>query len=304
MSEIAWLLERVHRLKTASRAAKQRAADAAAVTESLWRQLDDAQAHLAQAETGSTGETRPDVKARVEKRRAELTEQISTLEPQVEAAKLSSTACTEFEIATSAVFERCQQWLDTNAHGDVAFEKVDIAVQGDPHVSLQKLEAELARLASESERIEHAPTARADIEHAVRQHLDKLRAEPEIFFENGRVEIVLPGMQRQPQQAYFPVRSVRQQDLLALALWLDADKVEQGLQEVLDRIPASKDALTADMKRQKLHEIASKREACLYEAGAVVRLAVEQGTPVPISKLLTAEHLLGVRVRPALAVVA
>jgi Flp pilus assembly protein CpaB len=74
--------------------------------------------------------------------------------------------------------------------------------------------------------------------------------------------------------------------------------------EVVDRIPTNKDALPADLRKQRLHELAAKESTCLYEMGTLVRQAIESGTPVPISKLLEPTHVLGVRVRPRLEAVA
>lgn len=57
-------------------------------------------------------------------------------------------------------------------------------------------------------------------------------------------------------------------------------------------------------KSKKLHELEAKHQVALYEMGALVRQAIESGTPVPISKTLEAVHILGVKVTRAVAVAA
>lgn len=302
-----WLLGRMHRLKVAAQDAKRAAEEASTTLSTLSKQLDDAKAHLANA-TVPSGEQRQEVGERVEKRRKELTEQISALEPQVEQQKQIADRATEYEIAVSAVYERCQSWIDSGQHGDDdELEAVDIALpQGDPTVRLREVEAEIAALAEERERINVAPTARVDVERQLREFLDDLKrdAEPKISIVHGKVDVEFAKTGRKVDLVGFPGRRVTPEALLSLLLWLDGDVIEQKLLAIIDRFPISKDALPADVKKRRLQEIESKRTAALFEMGALVRSCIETGTPVPISKALEAKYILGVRTRPALAVVA
>lgn len=293
-----WLLGRVHRLKLAAKEARERAEEASTTLLRLRTELDDARAHLDRA-TVPSGEMRQEVGARVEKRRKELTEKISALEPQVEASKEIAERATEYEIAVSAVYERCSGWIESGMHGDDdAFEAVDIALPDDPAARVKEVEVEIVALAEEQERINAAPVARVDLETQVRTYLSDLRkdCEPKITFENGKVDIALARTGKRTDLVGFPGRRVTPEALLALALWLDPDKVEQRVYEIVDRIPHAAGALPGDVKTRRLHEIDGKRTAALFELGALIRNAIETGTPVAINKGVQAEHVLGVRV--------
>ncbi len=303
----SFILERTHRLKLAARGARERSDAAGVALLELQKQLVAAETHLASANTSGSGETRPDVIARAEQRRADLQKQIAELEPQIETQSEIAKRASEFDIAVTAVYERCANWLDFGLQGKAALEAIEIAIKGDPAKRLAELNVEIANLGEQRERIAAAPTARVDIEHAVRNHLTKIRAqaEPKITVDaHGNVDITLGAVGRKVDLANYPSQKVTQQSLLALALWLDGDKVEQQVLQITDRFPISKDALPAAAKQQKLIELEAKQSAALYEMGAVVREAIEQGTAVPVSKALTAEHLLGVTVKRATAVAA
>lgn len=299
-----WLLGRMHRLQVAAKDAKRAAEEASTTHLRLRKELEDAHVHLDHASVPA-GEMRPAVGERVEKRRAELTEQIATLEPKVEAIKEIADRATEYEIAVCAVYERVSSWMESSGDDD-ALEAVDIVLPDDPAARLKEVEAEIAALAEERERINVAPTARVDLEAQVREYLADLKrdAEPKISIVHGKVDIEFAKTGRKVDLVGFPGRRVTPEALLSLLLWLDGDVIEQKLLAIIDRFPTSQAAIPLDVRRKRLAEIEAQRSAALFEMGALVRSCIETGTPVPISKALEARYILGVRTRPALAVVA
>jgi hypothetical protein len=300
----AFILERTHQLKLASAEAQKRMAEADRAWATLAKELDETQRHLDRTGT-SAGESRALVAQRVEERRKELTALVIELTPKVEAAKEHAKRAADFNAVAAIAYQRSSDWLDSGAYAAGACEQVDVPVKGDHLVALQKLHGELAFIADEEARIKEAPTSRVDIETAVRKRLADMRGDVTVTIDEfGKPEIMLPGMQRQSRTVGVPFKPITHDALLRLALWLDPDSTEQKVMEVVDRLPSPAGAMPADTKKARLHELRTKREAILFECGAVVRAAIDEGILVPIAQALEPTHLLGVKQRTALRAVA